>query len=271
MISRSMVMGLMLMTSALLGCVDPDAGMSELDERAQIVENLRELGAPEHQISVQGDLVLLGGDAVVSLAASRELLGLERPDGVTQERWRSGTSVSTAYSAICINGLEYTGQFSEALLGAITAYNALGLRIRLVHTTGSTAGCDATIRMRHTTGFSRQGRFPSNGAPYHTIIIGSTFINFDIPSIRTQILHMFGHAFGLMHADAENPNLSCGPGTGSVGGGAGDTPPVGGVGGIVIPGIPVATVGGSVMNTCYRAAEPGALTPSDRGMLNALY
>ncbi|MBC7978888.1 MAG: hypothetical protein H7138_28215 [Myxococcales bacterium] len=25
------------------------------------------------------------------------------------------------------------------------------------------------------------------------------------------------------------------------------------------------------MNTCYRATEPGQLTNSDRGMLNALY
>ena len=54
-------------------------------------------------------------------------------------------------------------------------------------------------------------------------------------------------------------------------GGGADHAAVPGVGLILIPGLPVATVGGSVMNTCYRAMEPGQFSNSDRGMLNFLY
>lgn len=275
---RSMVTVLMLLASALwLGCVDgahDDEANDELTgeaARAQTVANLLELGLPAGAIAVRGDDVILGGDAVVSLTASRELLGLERADGSTQERWRTGNIVGPAVTNICVNGVAFTGVFSTALNGALSAYNSLGLRFRFTRTTGSTAGCQAAITMRHTTGFVRQAGFPANGLPYPTLTLGTGFISFDVNSIRFQILHLFGHALGLLHADVENPNISCGPGSGAVGGGTGDAQQPGGVGGILIPGFPVATVGGSVMNSCYRATEPGVLTNNDRNMLHFMY
>jgi hypothetical protein len=211
--------------------------------------------------------VVVGGDAEVSLQASRELLGL---DGSTQERWRHANLIGAAVTNICVNGAAFTGVFSTALNGAISSYNALGLRFRMTRMAGTTTGCHALITTRHVTGFGRSSGFPSNGRPFPTINLGTGFISFDVSSIRHQILHLLGHCVGLGHADAENPDISCGPGSGAVGGGM-DHAAVPGVGLILILGAPVATIGGSVMNTCYRAMEPGQLTVSDRNMLNALY
>jgi hypothetical protein len=263
MVMRALVLA--LGCSALtLGCGDEAGG--ELAPQ-QTIDNLLELGVAADGIQLIDHAVFVGGDAEVSLQASRELLGL---DGSTHERWRHPNLVAASVTNICVNGAAFTGVFSTALNGALASYNALGLRFRMTRTTGNAAGCNALITARHVAGFGRSSGFPANGLPFPTLNLGSGFISFDVSSIRYQILHLLGHCVGLGHADAENPDISCGPGSGAVGGG-GDHAPVPGVGLILIPGAPVATIGGSVMNTCYRAMEPGQLTPSDRGMLNVLY
>ncbi len=261
---RAMVLALGC-SAWMFGC---GAELGEDAARRETIDNLIELGVPAEGIDVVDGAVIVGGDAEVSLQASRELLGL---DGSTQERWRHPNLIGPAVTNICVNGVAFTGVFSTALNGAIASYNALALRFRMTRTTGSTAGCNALITAKHVTGFGRSSGFPANGLPFPTINLGSGFISFDVASIRHQIFHLLGHTVGLGHADAENPDISCGPGSGAVGGGM-DHPAVPGLGLILIfPKAPVATVGGSVMNTCYRATEPGQLTSSDRGMLNALY
>lgn len=252
---------------------DGDAGTAE------IIDNLLAAGVAPDAIQLDHEQVFLGGDAEVTLAASRELLtglvdtsdtaDLSKPHP-THERWLHPNRVSTSINRICINGTAFTGAFGTALNSAIAQFNSIGLRLTIARTTGSTSGCQAIITARTTSGFGRSSGFPSGGLPYPSITLGTGFLNYDAGSIRHQILHLLGHTLGIAHADAENPDISCGPGTGAIGGGGDHAPPTG-VGYIMIPGFPVATVGGSVMNTCYRATEPGLYTSSDRSLLSAVY
>jgi hypothetical protein len=234
------------------------------EETQEIIDNLVQVGFPADDIMVVDGLVYTGRDALVTLEASREML---TPDpSVGEEQYRTTNLVSRASTVLCINGAAFTGKFSTALNNAITNYNNQPLTFDMRRTTGSTAGCNATITARVSGGTGGSSGFPSGGRPFNTINIGSGLQSATFPTatVTHVITHELGHTIGFRHSDFFNRSISCG--------GAATNEGNGGVGAILIPGTPSgATVGGSIMNSCFRQNETGEFTGSDVTALTTLY
>lgn len=267
-----------LVAVVALGCsVEADDSPSanvELDEETrEIVQNLRDAGFPEAEIEVREDgLVFVGGDAEVSLEASREMIGVATRGG---ERWepeddefrqyRTNNTVSASVDTICVNGSAFTGTLSTALNNAIARYTDLNLRFNMVRTNGpGGAGCDATITANVVGGGGGSAGFPSGGLPYGQINIGNSVASYGVNVATHVITHELGHCIGFRHSDYYNRSISCG--------GAAQNEGSGGVGAVHIPGTPNnAVFNGSVMNSCFNNGSTGQWTNSDLTALNTLY
>lgn len=258
----------------LVGCaMDDDAG-GDQDPREvslEIVENLRVAGYPEGEIEVREDgVVVVGGDAVVSLAASREMIGIVGPDdhgahdADTQFRqYRTNNLVGPGVAVICVDGSSATGIMSTALDNAIANYTDLNLSFNMIRTTGSNAGCDAEIVVSVKGGAGGSSGFPSGGLPYASVNVGKSTGNYGVAVATHVLTHELGHCVGFRHSDYYNRAISCG-----TGGNEGD----GGVGAVHIQGTPsTAVLDGSVMNACFNAKSTGKWTASDLTAINALY
>jgi len=234
----------------------------------EIVDNLVEAGYPESEIEVKDDgRVFVGGDAHVSLQASREMIGLTN-DGHDHEdefrQYRTTNLVGAGIDTICINGSAATGAMSTSLDNAIANYNALPLQFDFLRVgNGGNAACDTTITMSTKGSAGGMSGFPSGGLPYNQFQVGKSTANYGIPVATHVIEHELGHCIGFRHSDYYNRAISCG-----AGGNEGD----GGVGAIQIAGTPAnAVLDGSVYNSCFHAGSTGVFTASDVTALNALY
>jgi hypothetical protein len=259
MFTRSIVFA-MTCGALTFGCAGEPADSKA--ETQEIIDNLVQAGFRADDIMVVDGLVYTGRDALVTLEASREMIAT--PD-VGHEQYRTTNLVGNNVVNICVNGAAFTNAtLSNGLNMAIQNYNQLGLRWHMTRTTGSTAGCNAVITARLTSGSGGFSGFPSGGAPFNNINIGTANTQFGVNTVEHIITHELGHTVGFRHSDFFNRSISCG--------GAATNEGNGGVGSILIAGTPSgATVGGSIMNSCFRASETGEFTGSDVTALNAVY
>jgi hypothetical protein len=259
--SKTAVVFALTCSALAFGC-GADQPSDHADDNQEIIDNLVQAGFPRTDIQVFEGKVYVGLDAEVNLQASREMLS--SPDSL--EQYHTTNLVGTNITNICVNGAAFTGKFSTALTNAIANYNNLGLRWHMTRTSGSTAGCSATITARVNSGTGGVSGFPSGGRPFNAINIGSGLQSGTFPTatVTHVITHELGHTIGFRHSDFFNRSISCG--------GAATNEGNGGVGAILVPGTPSgATVGGSVMNSCFRTNETGRFTGSDVTALNFLY
>ena len=246
----------------VVGC-GTESQQSSGEEQQEIVDNLVQAGFQADDIAVVDGTVFVGRDAVVTLQASREMVAADAT--TDHEQFRTTNLVAANITNICVNGAAYTGNFSTALNAALANYNGQNLRFHMTRTSGSTAGCSATITARITTGNGGVSGFPSGGRPFNAINIGSALqTGFSVATITHVMTHELGHTIGFRHTDFFNRSISCGgPATNE---GASN------VGAILIPGTPSgATVGGSIMNSCFRQNETGRFTGTDVTALHAIY
>lgn len=253
----------------LVGCVaetEDDIEALEREEAIEeIVDNLVQAGYPQSEIDVMDDgVVMVGGDAVVSLEASREMIGLTSDDeGVSFRQYRTSNLVSGSVGVICIDGSKLSGTLSAGLDNAIDNYNGLNLSFTMVRTNGSNAGCDAEIVGSAKGPAGGQSGFPSGGLPYGSFQVGKSTASYGIDVVTHVITHELGHTVGLRHSDYFDRSISCG-----AGGNEGQA----GVGAIHIKGTPTgASFDGSVMNSCFHGGSTGEWTSSDANALDALY
>ncbi|AEI68698.1 M57 family metalloprotease [Corallococcus macrosporus] len=241
----------------LAGCGRGASGTTD-----EVISNLIEAGFPAEGIRVADGAVYVGGDAHVSLEASREMLD---PGEGSHELHRTTNIVGPNVTTICVNPTATFRSHSRLMQGlelALANYNALGLRIRFIQ--GATASCHAMITAATMTGAGGSAGYPSNGLPYGRIYIGTGLSSYSLDRVEHVITHELGHTIGLRHTDFYNPSISCGTtGPGPEG--------VGTVGAIQIPGTPPPTPGGSLMNTCIPPDTDGEFTPSDIVGLNFIY
>jgi hypothetical protein len=243
----------------LSGC-----GMDREQEQQEIVSNLVEAGFRADDISVSQEAVHVGGDAHVSLTASREML--QTGEG-SAEQYRTTNVVNPSLvPRICITPsssfLSYAA-FSQGLNLAIQNYNALGLCFVMAR--GPTTGCNATITATTSPDMGYSSGFPSGGRPYGTIILGTGWRTAPLNTIKHLLTHELGHTLGIRHSDYYNRDISCGAGGGGNEGTAG-------VGAILIPGTPsTGSVEGSIFNACLPANPTGEFTSSDITALRALF
>lgn len=266
---------MMAMGMMLLACGEVDESLKLSVEQAldddvvEIVENLREAGYPDDEIEVGDDgTVVVGGDAVVSLEASREMVEFDADQSEQHEvdsfrQYRTTNQVAAWVRVICVNGsaLAANPTLSAALDDAIANYQGQRLRFDMMRTPAPDVSCDAEIVANLVGGSGGSAGFPAGGLPYGTINIGSGIGN--LANARHVITHELGHAIGFRHSDYYNRSISCG-----LGGNEGSA----GVGAIHIPGTPAnAVYNGSVMNSCYNAGSNGQWTASDLTALSTLY
>lgn len=262
----------LISAAVLVGCAggNTDADGVELspEETAlEIVENLLAADYPAGEIEVRDGVVVVGGDAAVSLEASREMIGIvshdEHEADAQFRQYGTTNRVDAGVTVICVDGSRATGTFSTALDKAIANYTGLGLSFDMVRTTGSNAGCDAEIVVFLKGGAGGSSGFPSGGLPYGTVNVGKSTANYGVAVVTHVLTHELGHCVGFRHSDYYNRAISCGSG-----GNEGDA----GVGAIHIQGTPTdAVMNGSVMNSCFNQSSTGKWTSSDLTALDAMY
>lgn len=244
-------------------CAAMSFGCGPQNENDEIISNLLQAGYPASEIAVVDGLVYAGGDAHVTLDASREMI--QTVPGTTEEQYRTNNLVSTSLAKICVvptSAFNSYSQLSAGLDGAISNYNALGLTFRLAR--GSASDCAATITAKTTSGVGGSSGFPSGGKPYGTINIGVGLQSYSTGVNTHVVTHEIGHTIGFRHSDYYNRAISCGGSASNEGQST--------VGAILIAGTPsTATLGGSIMNSCFRASESGNWTSTDVTACKALY
>jgi len=247
---------------ALFACDDPVAADVH-EQNQEIVENLRIAGYPASEIEVRADSVIVGGDAVVTLEASREMIGEHDEHALEFRQYRTTNLVGPEVKVICVDGSKYTGTMGAALDKAIANYTDLNLSFDMVRTSGNDAGCDAEITMTIKGGAGGSSGFPSGGLPYGAVNVGKSTASYGLAVATHVITHELGHCVGFRHSDYYNRTISCG-----TGGNEGDA----GVGAVHIPGTPTDAVNdGSVMNSCFNQGSTGQWTSSDLTAVNSLY
>lgn len=251
----------------LFGCVgESDDFDGQSDALIEIVENLELAGYPASEIDIDDEgVVIVGGDAVVTLEASREMIGLD-PHGHDQFRqYRTTNQVGAGIDRICLNGNAFTGTMSTGLDNAIARYNALNLQFSFARTSVANGpNCDATITMLAKGSAGGMSGFPAGGLPYSQVQVGKGTANYGVAVVTHVIEHEIGHCIGLRHTDYYNRAISCG--------GAPSNEGDGGVGALHIPGTPTDAVdNGSVMNSCFNLGSTGVWTASDLTALNTIY
>jgi len=248
-----------------------DSAQAELEAQTQeIVANLEVAGYPASEIEVvDGYTVMVGGDAEVTLEASREIAGMRQVEATLDSdqefrQYSTTNLVSSSVKTICVNGSAYTGTLSTALNNAIANYNSQNLSFTMTRTSGSTVGCDAVIKANKVSGNGGEAGFPSGGLPYSQINIGTKIATYGTAVTTHVITHELGHCIGFRHSDYYNRAISCG-GSASNEGSAG-------IGANNIPGTPTtATANGSIMNSCFNLGSTGVWTSTDVTALDVLY
>lgn len=272
-----------LLLSALgVGCysgvetdgIGPDAlELGEL-ETEEIVDNLVQAGFPEQEIEVQEDgSVVLGGDAVVDLQASREMAGTRRViselEGENELRqYRTNNLVDAprtisviGYVANNSSGLDATMQ--AALSDAVANYNGVsGLDLDFTLAFGSNYSSYDIVVYKVSGSAGGSAGFPSGGNPYKWVQIQSGTSSYGQNVVEHVMTHEIGHTIGFRHTDYFNRSLSCG-----TGGDEGDS----GVGAVHIPGTPTGYDATSIMLSCFSAGEDGEFGANDVVALQDLY
>ncbi|MCH9688259.1 MAG: zinc-dependent metalloprotease [Deltaproteobacteria bacterium] len=247
-----------------LAC-DIDTSMSD-EPSPEIVDNLRAAGFPAAQIEVRDDgVVFVGGDAEVSLQASREMAGISRDDdGLAFRQYRTNALVGPTIELICVDGTQMTGPLSTALDQAIANFGELTLGFEMVRMDSPSEPCDSVIEAVAQQGTSGSAGFPAFGLPFGTINIGVDVVDFGLPVATHLITHELGHCIGFRHTDFFDRSISCN--------GAPINEGPAQVGAINIPDTPTGAVAdGSVMNSCYNLGSTGVWTGTDRVALDRLY
>jgi hypothetical protein len=204
-----------------LGCVqtteDAPDEHSELEDlqTEEIIDNLVKAGFPLSEIDVlDDDSVYVGGDAHVTLEASREMIG-SPADGDMLKQYRTTNLVSSPRTISVIgytggsNALDSTMQ--TALGWAIDNYNRLDIGLTFTLTFATSTSADIVV-YKTGSGAGGSAGFPSGGNPYKWVQIFPGTSAYGTNVTEHVITHELGHTLGFRHTDYFNRSLSCGSG-----------------------------------------------------------
>lgn len=277
-----------------LGCAEDGDDLGDPEERtAEIIDNLVEAGYSEDDIEIReselfdGDLTLgerepqvfVDGDVLVSLEASRELLGQDDGDGEAFRLWRTPnlvnnnttvclakvTSAAAGWGSYVLTNNMRTGvDMARDNFNALASFNLTFVSGNAsLSNTGTLShgipGCTSTIFIYQTNGGpGGQAGFPSGGAPYNQVQLFSGLTGYNVDIHEHVATHEIGHAIGLRHADWKT-RASCGQNTNE-----------GKSGAVQISGTVDQTTN-SIMASCFGAGAGGEFMGQDAAAFGALY
>lgn len=265
----SFITAFVLVSSLSVGCAidadDAEYDKVQVGEQQEIIDNLLLAGFPESEIEVFEDgMVFVGGDAHVTLEASREMIDGEW-DGVLKQ-YRTSNLVQSPQTISVIgytgSGYALSSKMQTGLSWAIDNYNALNIGLTFTLTFAASTSADIVVYNGGGSDAGGSAGFPSGGNPYKWVQLLGGLSSYSNNVNEHVIGHEIGHAIGFRHSDYFDRSLSCGSG-----GNEGSS----GVGAIHIPGTPNGWDSSSLMNACFNSSEDGEFGPNDITALNYMY
>jgi hypothetical protein len=161
--------------------------------------------------------------------------------------------------------VRYAGSYasvSNAINGAISRYNALGLQVNFLRVSSSP---NITIYDVSGVSYIASAGFPSGGNPYTQILFNTAYTGWTANTLKSVFAHEMGHCIGMRHTDLACREYSCG--------GAHYNEGSAGVGAIWIPGTPTACNADptSWMLACISNGVNRPFNANDQVALNYLY
>ena len=270
--AKSVILATILLTACNEEIDSVDVDSQAALEAQEIIDNLIIADYPESEIELRDDnTVLVGGDTVVTLEASREIAGVRQLESMLEDEaaedfrhYRTNNLVNPRTFTVVgytggSNALDAT--MKSALQMAVANYNALNLDVKFTLSFATSTSADIVVYKVSGAGGGSAG-FPSGGNPYKWVQIHDGTSAYGVDVVEHVMTHEIGHTLGFRHTDYFNRSLSCGSG-----GNEGD----GGVGANHIPGTPTGFDANSIMLSCFSAGEDGEFGANDITALNALY
>jgi len=222
-----------------------------------VVDKFKAKGFNTDLMEKRGDAYLVEGCTMVT---EKELDNMTEPflvDLPNGEQYRTYNLVNKPLT-IKVAGPTTPAKINTAIDQAIANYNAQGLQITFVRTTGT---ADITVKVVSGSAGGVSG-FPSGGKPYSSVTIYSKTANYSQGVVSHVVIHEIGHCIGFRHSDYFNRSLSCG-----IGGNEGASS----VGAVYIPNTATGFDSGSIMNSCFSTTSTANFSAYDIVALSQLY
>lgn len=229
-----------------------------------VLAKIAELGFSNKNVQPHSEGYLVEGDIVLTrehLNGKPENLLMRIAD---EEQYRTTYVVTGLPRNITIRvSSSLPSRYITAVDGAISRYNALGLRITFSRVT---SGGNIVISPAPSgSGYLASAGFPtSSGNPYNSVLVNRSYLDtWNINTVTSIIAHEVGHCIGFRHTDYMNRAYSCGGSPVNEGAST--------VGAIPIPGTPTGPDPNSWMLACIGNGVNRPFNANDVIALNYVY
>lgn len=230
----------------------------------EILAKISGMGFSSKNVQLHSEGYLVEGDIVITkehLNGKSENLLMRVAD---EEQYRTNNLVTGLPRNLTIRvNSSLPARYITAVDGAISRYNALGLRITFSRVT---SGGNIVINPAPSgSGYLASAGFPTSGGnPYNSVLVNRSYLDtWNINTVTSIIAHEVGHCIGFRHTDFANRAYSCGGSPVNEGAST--------VGAVHIPGTPTGADPNSWMLACIGNGVNRPFNANDIFALNYVY